>query len=306
LSHNKLIIVNIKEIHSSPHHPQTNGQIERANKDVKYRLVELVAQGKGPRLDEELQKIIATQNTIRHKTTGHIPLEIHRGRLMHRPEDMNLEEEEKVIAHMRKEVVENLKKAAEKAKTRWTRNKRVKTYKVGEKVWVRQVIKSKRKGKIWQRTATIERIKGNHSYRLRWGDEGGYDTKEKPNSISFHFWNGRDLKPRIERTPSPSPSASDADYEEEELEDDDENTMQEEEREEIPPPTPPQRPKRLAKRKNKQGVKRKHEEERAPITTSTSTTQTATARSLSSFFAENGVESVDRSLKKARKPRTEK
>jgi len=58
----------LEEVHSAPHHPQTNGQIERVR--------------------QELREILATKNTLRHKTTGCIPIEIHRGRLLHRPTDM--------------------------------------------------------------------------------------------------------------------------------------------------------------------------------------------------------------------------
>lgn len=44
-------------------------------------------------------------------------------------------------------------------------------------------MKSKRKGKIWQHTATIH-ASTNHLYHLLWGEEGGYDSAEKPFSVS--------------------------------------------------------------------------------------------------------------------------
>lgn len=258
----------------------------------------------------ELKKCIATKNTIRHKTTGHIPLELHRGRLLHRSEDMSVEEEAKVIAYMRAEAVERIKKAAEKSASRWIRNHRVKIYEVGDKVWVRQRIKSQRKGKIWQRTATIHNIKGNHSYRLFWGEQGGYDSAEKPSSISLRFWNGKDLKPRIERSPEPSESDSDLEYEEESDENDGEEDEKNNDNETIAPAissTP-----RYAKRKHQEKKKRKEEdkEEQVPAVMTTSSTRGTpipVTRSLSSFFAERGVENVDRSLsRKAKKARTNK
>jgi len=177
---------------------------------------------------------------------------------------MSPEEEVKVIAHMRAEAAENLKKAADKSASRWIKNHRVKVYVVGEKVWVRQRIPHQRKGRIWQRTATIHKIKGNHSYRLLWGEQGGYDQREKPYSVSFRFWNGKDLKPRIERSPDPSDSESDPNYEEDQDEDEEQEGEEEIEKEveeanEIPPLVP-LKPKRLAKRKKKQQENEEEEE----------------------------------------------
>jgi len=72
-------------------------------------LQDLIKEGRGAELKPELRKIIATKNTLRHSTTKYIPLEIHRGRLLNRPEDMSAEEEVKIIAHMRAEVLLFLK-----------------------------------------------------------------------------------------------------------------------------------------------------------------------------------------------------
>lgn len=92
----------------------------------------------------------------------------------------------KIIAHMRAEVFEHSKKAAEKSATRWIQNHCVKIYSVGEKVWVRQCIASQLKRKIWQHTAPIHNIKGYHFYCLLWGEQGGYDLAEKPFSVSLN------------------------------------------------------------------------------------------------------------------------
>lgn len=252
--------------------------------------MDLIRQDRGTELRQQLREILATKNTLRHGTTGCIPIEIHRRRLLNRVEGISTEEEEKIIKHMSDQAVERTKVAAEKASQRWIRNHCVKIYEVGDKVWARQRIVSKRKGQIWQRTATIHKVRGNASYRLLWGENGGYDTAEKPFSVSLRYWSGNDLKPRIERSPECSDSESDPAYKTEESEDSSDKSRS---------PTPPRKP-RFARRKHLEKGEEKTQrpptalKRRAAITLEDSTT--GRKRSASAVFAAIGVEKVDRSL----------
>lgn len=265
-------------------------------------------------LKSELRSILATKNTLRHKTTGYIPFELHRGRLLHRTEAS--EDEEKIVAYMRLQAAECITKAAAKSCERWKKNKRVKMYEVGEPVWVKQRNVKLRHGHIWQRKATIHSVKGNYTYRLLWGAEGGYDMAEKPYSISLRCWLGRDLKPRINATPEASETESDPEYdEEEENESELPNNEIDEEEEEA----------------NVLEAAPKHHKSQAPKRTSTEAESSTTpkgkehisspprqrrcvlpgsprGRSLSHVFSQISVENVDLSLRsrKAKKAGTKK
>lgn len=226
---------------------------------------------------------------------------------------MTEEEEAKIIEHSRGAALERTQKAAEKASTRWIQNHRVKIYEVGDEVWVRQRIISQRKGKIWQRTATINKVNGNHTYRLLWGKDGGYDSKEKPFSISLRVWAGKDLKPRISRPAELADSESDPDYQEEGESDTREEGGEEmevvEENEQIPQnPAPKQR--RIAKRRNKEKESEKEGEDTPQDIQAKQTQLPAPAKpkpSLCATFRVIGVEQVDMSLRRhgAKKARTE-
>lgn len=191
---------------------------------------------------------------------------------------------------------------------------------MGDSVWVRQKIRSQQKGRIWQHTATIHAVRGNASYRLCWGKDGGYDTAEKPFSVSLHFWSGQDLKPRSERSPEPVDSESDQTYKDDEDDSDDivEKVVEKVENEEeessatSPLPSPPQK-KRIAKRKHQEnkGAPRDAPKKPGEAVMTAPDIDALLAKmkpkpSLCTAFAEIGVEKVDSSLRarKAKKART--
>jgi len=227
-----------------------------------------------------------------------------------------VEDEAKIVTHMREQAHEKSKIAAEKSAARWLKNKRVKVYEVEERVWVKQKIEKQRKGKIWQRTATIHEVKGNYTYRLKWGSEGGYDSKEAPGSISLRCWSGQDLKPRLisssssdseEYLPSDDVYSSDEeggvlsweteppeeknDYKEEEkIRDNEEKWSGLEDLEPEVATEPVKKKKRLAKRINS---KRPHH--------ALAIEPPQPKPSLSSFYAKVGVDTNDKTLSRVRR-----
>lgn len=68
---------NIKLIHSSASHPQTNGAYEVAHKEIrKYFINEFIKKKNNFNLENELLKITKIHNNKLHFTTGRIPKEI--------------------------------------------------------------------------------------------------------------------------------------------------------------------------------------------------------------------------------------
>lgn len=68
---------NIKLIHSSSSHPQTNGACEVAHKEIrKYIINEFIKNKTNFNLENELLKITKIHNNKLHFTTGRIPKEI--------------------------------------------------------------------------------------------------------------------------------------------------------------------------------------------------------------------------------------
>ena len=68
---------NIKLIHSSPYHPQTNGSVEATHKEIqKYICMEYLKNKKKFNIEDSLFKIIKIHNNKTHSTTKRIPKEI--------------------------------------------------------------------------------------------------------------------------------------------------------------------------------------------------------------------------------------
>jgi hypothetical protein len=243
---------------------------------------------------------------MKHLTTKEIPVEIHRGRLLNRTDDIAPEEEEKIISYKRQQALERTTIAAEKSTTCWNRNACVKNYTVGDKVWVRQRIPGQRKGVIWQREASIHEVKRNATYRLLWGTTGGYDITEKAFSVSLRVWSGNDLKLRIERDHQPSDSESDSEFE---IEGGEKEVI---EKKSSPRENTPPKKKRIVKRRRKQEEKGARKEEKITSEVEEGPEQPpkrqrvplnlAQGHSLSAAFAEISVEKVDgRSVTRAKK-----
>jgi hypothetical protein len=57
-------------------------------------------------------------------------------------------------------------------------------------------LKEKKKENRYDKIAYIEEIgdDDSHLYRLRWGKEGGYTKRDKPNRLSDKWWHAADLK----------------------------------------------------------------------------------------------------------------
>lgn len=69
-----------KFINSSPHHPQTNGQVERVNQTIVNRLK--AASNDDPNWSKYLVDATHNYNRDVHLTTGFCPLELHRPHLV--------------------------------------------------------------------------------------------------------------------------------------------------------------------------------------------------------------------------------
>ena len=68
---------NIKLIHSSPYHPQTNGSVEATHKEIqKYICTEYLKKKENFNIEESLLEIIKIHNNKKHTTTKRIPKEI--------------------------------------------------------------------------------------------------------------------------------------------------------------------------------------------------------------------------------------
>ena len=68
---------NIKLIHSSPYHPQTNGTVEATHKEIqKYIYMEFLKNKETVNIEEKLFEIIKIHNNKKHSTTKRIPKEI--------------------------------------------------------------------------------------------------------------------------------------------------------------------------------------------------------------------------------------
>ena len=67
----------IKLIHSSPYHPQTNGAVEATHKEIqKYICMEFMNNKKNFNIEDKLLEIIKIHNNKKHSTTKRIPKEI--------------------------------------------------------------------------------------------------------------------------------------------------------------------------------------------------------------------------------------
>ena len=68
---------NIKLIHSSPYHPQTNGSVEATHKEIqKYICMEYLKNQNKFNIEDSLFEIIKIHNNKKHSTTKRIPKEI--------------------------------------------------------------------------------------------------------------------------------------------------------------------------------------------------------------------------------------
>ena len=63
--------------HSAPHHPQTNGVVERFNNTIKEKLLSSL---NGREWDEAIEEITAVYNRSYHRTTNSTPYNIFHGR----------------------------------------------------------------------------------------------------------------------------------------------------------------------------------------------------------------------------------
>ena len=68
---------NIKLIHSSPYHPQTNGSVEATHKEIqKYICMEYLKNQNKFNIEDSLFELIKIHNNKKHSTTKRIPKEI--------------------------------------------------------------------------------------------------------------------------------------------------------------------------------------------------------------------------------------
>jgi hypothetical protein len=70
----------IKQLHSLPYRPTSNGQIERVNGTLKRAINAYMTEHDSKRYIDALQHLVYAYNTAKHSTTKFSPFQLHRGR----------------------------------------------------------------------------------------------------------------------------------------------------------------------------------------------------------------------------------
>src|SRR5262249_39709632 len=126
----------LKEVHSAPYHPQTNGQIECTNQEIKQQVKTLIREGKC--WSEHLSALIEVKNSSCHQTTKQIPYELLRGRALDPTTTRD-------VVEQHSQALANSVTAAQRETERWAAKPCVYEAQVGDVVLVRNPASTKRK-----------------------------------------------------------------------------------------------------------------------------------------------------------------
>ncbi|CAH2109133.1 unnamed protein product [Euphydryas editha] len=167
----------IKQLWSSPYHPQTQGALERSHSTLKEYLKSYVNDNQ-TNWHKYVYTAMLAYNTNVHTTTKFTPYELlfgHKPYLANsifetNPTDTYLEYI-KMLNHRlkvsRDKAVENIAKSKERSKAYYDQHSRPVTYKVGDWVYLKAHLRLRKAlSPIWKGPYKVVKIHGNHTLSL--------------------------------------------------------------------------------------------------------------------------------------------
>jgi transposase InsO family protein len=167
----------IKQLWSSPYHPQTQGALERSHSTLKEYLKSYVSENQ-----DDWPKYVYTAmlayNTAIHTTTNYSPYELVFGHKPHIPNsvyesalDATYPDYVKMLQHRlqhsRNKAIENIMKSKESSKNYYDSRTRPVKYKVGDFVWLKNHLRLRRAlAPIWKGPYKVIKINGRNTLTL--------------------------------------------------------------------------------------------------------------------------------------------
>ena len=182
--------LNIKQIHSAPYHPQSNGQIERFHRSLKFMLQTILVDKEKDRWDEVIPVILFAYRSTPNRITGFSPFELVYGFPIKTPLDIikenwtkNTEDEEnhlgeRSLSDFIINIRRNLKRANDAAvanerheksytKAWYDKQAREISYEPGSKVFLLLPVKQHKFGAIWRGPFIVMSKQGKVDYIVK-------------------------------------------------------------------------------------------------------------------------------------------
>lgn len=167
----------IKQLWSSPYHPQTQGALERSHSTLKEYLKSYINETQS-NWHKYIHTAILAYNTNIHTTTKFTPYELLFGHKPHIPDSVykytptgTYHEYLKMLSHRlkltREQAISNINKSKETSKLYYDQNTRTVSYKVGDMVYVKNHLRLRKAlSPIWKGPYKVVKIHGNHTLSI--------------------------------------------------------------------------------------------------------------------------------------------
>ncbi|XP_062527581.1 uncharacterized protein LOC134199889 [Bombyx mori] len=167
----------IKQLWSSPYHPQTQGALERSHSTLKEYLKSYVNENQ-TNWHKYVYTYVLAYNTNVHTTTKFTPYELLFGHKPYLPDSIydpspsgTYHEYVKMLNHRlkltRDKALENIQKSKENSKTYYDRRSRPSTYKIGDMVYLKNHLRLRKAlSPLWKGPYKVVKIHGNHTLSL--------------------------------------------------------------------------------------------------------------------------------------------
>jgi hypothetical protein len=199
-------ILGVKDISIAPYHPQSDGQVERANSTIKRKL-QLLVESTGKPWSICLPLALYNYNHSVHSTTKVEPFEALRGRTgSYLDDNRTADELIKYLQNLHEQIRVSTAKAQQKMVDRYSKKSKVITFKIGDQVLCKDMKTTKRKRGIndplYCYEGEIVEIgrSSNWKYKIKWGLTGGPTQSETPGTLSKRWWGARFMKLKIKES----------------------------------------------------------------------------------------------------------